>query len=227
MHELGACMTMKEQREQQTGQTVWNSEWLYQLLCRVRDVVLAALLLAVLAPFLLVVGLLIVLDSPGAGPIFAQTRVGLDGKRFTLYKLRTMHPDAEAELGTLLPYNEMDGPVFKLRNDPRVTRLGRFLRRACIDELPQLWNVLRGDMSLVGPRPAPPREVEQYDAYTRQRLAVLPGLTCYWQVQPCRNQTSFREWVELDLRYIRERTFLGDLAILGKTVLAVMRMDGQ
>ncbi len=204
-----------------------NRDRIYRLLCRMRDVALSALALLVLWPFLLLVAVVIVIDSPGAGPIFAQTRVGKDGKTFTLYKFRTMRPHAERELEKLLPFNEMDGPVFKIRNDPRITRVGVLLRRSCIDELPQLWNVLRGDMSLVGPRPALPREVDQYDAHTRQRLSVLPGLTCYWQIQPDRNRLPFDQWLALDLQYIRQRSMANDWKIIWKTFGAILGMNGE
>lgn len=201
---------------------VSRREWLR----RVRDVFLALFMLALLWPLMLVVTVLIMVESPGAGPVFAQTRVGLNGKEFTFYKFRTMHPGAESELESLLHQNEMQGPVFKMRDDPRITKVGRFLRRSSIDELPQLWNVLKGDMSIVGPRPALPREVAQYDEYSRQRLSVIPGMTCYWQVQPDRNSLSFREWLELDLKYIREQSPGVDLKIIARTAAAVLGMNG-
>lgn len=193
---------------------------------RVRDIFLALVMLALLWPVMLVVTVLIMVESPSAGPVFAQTRVGLNGKEFTFYKFRTMHPGAESELESLLHQNEMQGPVFKMRDDPRITKVGRFLRRSSIDELPQLWNVLKGDMSIVGPRPALPREVAQYDDYSRQRLSVIPGMTCYWQVQPDRNSLSFREWLELDLKYIREQSPGVDLKIIARTAAAVLGMNG-
>lgn len=199
----------------------------YWKLKRVQDVLLSALALAVLWPLLVVVAVIIVLDSPGAGPIFSQTRVGRDGKEFTFYKFRSMRPHAEEELEDLLRYNEMSGPAFKMKEDPRITRFGRFIRRSSIDELPQLWNVLKGDMSLVGPRPGLPREVEQYDAYTRQRLLVTPGLTCYWQTQPHRNDLSFDKWVEMDVKYIKEQSFLTDWKIILATFTAVLGMNGE
>ena len=194
---------------------------------RLQDVVLSALALAVLWLPVLLVALIIVIDSPGAGPIFSQTRIGRDGKPFTFYKFRSMRPNADAELEELLPYNEMSGPVFKIKDDPRITRFGRFIRRASIDELPQLINVLKGDMSIVGPRPGIPREVEQYDDYARQRLIITPGLSCYWQIQPDRNELSFEEWVELDIKYIRERSFLTDWKIIFATFGAVLGMNGE
>ena len=199
----------------------------YWMLRRMQDVVLSLLALVVLWPVMLITAVVIVLDSPGAGPIFAQTRVGRDGKTFTFYKFRSMCPDAEEKLEKLLPHNEMEGPVFKMKDDPRITRVGRFIRKTSIDELPQLWNVLRGEMSLVGPRPGIPREVAQYDAYARQRLLVTPGLTCFWQIQPHRNALSFEEWVELDVKYIRERSFLTDWKIILATFGAVLGMNGE
>jgi lipopolysaccharide/colanic/teichoic acid biosynthesis glycosyltransferase len=198
----------------------------YWKIRRAQDVILSLLALLVLWPFLLIVALVIVIDSPGAGPVFAQTRIGRDGKPFTFYKFRTMRPNAEAELNELLQYNEMEGPVFKIKEDPRITRIGKFLRKASIDELPQLWNVLRGDMSLVGPRPGIPREVEQYDAYARQRLIVTPGLTCLWQIQPNRNSLSFDEWMELDVQYIAQRSLKTDWKIIWATFGAVFGMNG-
>ena len=206
--------------------TVLNRGRNYWRFRRFQDIVLSSLALAALWPFLLLVALIIVIDSPGASPIFAQTRVGRDGKEFTFYKFRSMIPNAESHLEELLPENEMCGPVFKIRDDPRMTRFGRFIRKCSIDELPQLYNVLRGDMSIVGPRPALPREVAQYDDYAMQRLIVSPGLTCYWQIQPNRNQLSFDEWLELDLKYIRERSFLTDWKIILSTFSAVLGMTG-
>lgn len=206
---------------------VLHSGRFYWKLRRFQDVVLSATALLVLWPVMLLVAVIIMLDDPGAGPIFSQIRVGRDGKPFRFYKFRTMYPDAEAELEDLLEQNEMDGPCFKIKNDPRITRVGRFLRRSSIDELPQLWNVLRGEMSIVGPRPPLPREVEEYDAYAMQRLLITPGLTCYWQIQPDRNRMSFDEWLELDIRYIKERSFLTDWCIIFKTFCAVLGMNGE
>lgn len=199
---------------------------LYWSLRRFQDVMLSMAALIVLLPFMLLVALVIVLDDPGAGPIFTQERVGRDGKRFRFYKFRSMRANAEAELEDLLELNEMDGPCFKIKNDPRITRVGRFIRKTSIDELPQLWNVLRGEMSIVGPRPPIPREVEEYDAYAMQRLLITPGLTCYWQIQPHRNNLSFEEWLALDLKYINERSFLTDWKIIFKTFGAVFGMNG-
>lgn len=193
---------------------------------RTQDLVLSAAALALLWPLMGLVALAIWLDSPGASPIFVQERVGRDGRLFRFYKFRSMVPDAEARLAGMLDQNEMDGPVFKIRDDPRVTRVGRFLRRTGIDELPQLVNILKSDMSIVGPRPALPREAAQYTDYERQRLYVTPGLTCYWQIMPHRNQLSFAQWVELDLQYIQERSFWLDWKIIVRTFRTVLRMYG-
>lgn len=197
--------------------------WFYR---RTQDICLALLGLLLTWPIMLVVAIAIVIESPGAGPIFAQKRVGRDGKEFTFYKFRSMKPHAEEELDGLLDQNEMSGPVFKIKNDPRITKVGRIIRKTSIDELPQLINVLKGEMSIVGPRPALPREVAQYDEYAKQRLIITPGLTCYWQIQPQRNDLTFDQWLELDLKYIQERSFRVDWKIIFKTVGAVLDMNG-
>ena len=200
---------------------------LYWIGRRTQDILFSFLAILVLWPLVAVCAILIMIDSPGASPFFVQERVGRNGKRFNLLKLRTMIPSAPSMLDSLLDRNEMDGPVFKIKEDPRITRVGKFLRKTSIDELPQLWNILKGDMSIVGPRPPVPREVEQYTEYQRQRLYVTPGLTCYWQIQPHRNDLSFDEWVELDLKYIRERSFLTDWKIIFKTFGAVFNLMGE
>ena len=198
-----------------------------RFLRRAQDIFFSLLALLVLWPLMLVIAIIIWADDPKGSPFFAQTRVGKDGKTFRFYKFRSMYVNAEAKLESLLGQNEMDGPVFKIKDDPRITRVGHFIRRTSIDELPQLINILMGDMSIVGPRPALPREVEEYDEYQRQRLLISPGLTCYWQIQPRRNSLSFDEWVELDLRYIQERSFWTDWKIIFGTVGAVLHGDGE
>ena len=212
---------MLDKREVQTGKR------LYCAAKRGQDILFSLLALLVLWPFMLLLALVIYIDSPGASPFFVQQRIGLNGKPFRFIKFRSMVPDAEKKLHALLDKNEMDGPVFKIKRDPRITRVGSFIRRCSIDELPQLINILKGDMSIVGPRPALPREVKKYDDYERQRLYVRPGLTCYWQVQPRRNDLSFDEWLELDLKYIRERSFITDWKIIFKTFSAVIGMEGE
>lgn len=203
-----------------------RSDCRYWTIRRAQDVFFSALALLVLWPVIAIFAIIIVIDSPGASPIFVQERVGRDGKTFRFLKLRSMVPKAEQKLDALLGQNEMDGPVFKIKEDPRITRVGRFIRKTSIDELPQLWNILKGDMSIVGPRPALPREVAQYDDYERQRLYVTPGLTCYWQIQPHRNELTFDEWMELDLKYIEERSFVTDWKIIFGTFGAVLGMNG-
>lgn len=193
---------------------------------RMQDILLSAAGLLLLWPLMLAVAVIIVIDSPGAGPVFTQTRVGENGRVFTFYKFRSMHPNAEAELESLLQYNEMSGPAFKMHNDPRVTRVGKIIRQTNIDELPQLWNVLKGDMRIVGPRPALPREVARYDDHARQRLQVRPGMTCYWQVQPYRDKLDFDQWMALDMKYIEEQSFLTDWKIIFATLRAVLQRNG-
>lgn len=198
----------------------------YLAVKRCFDIVFSLLCIIVFTIPILFVMLLIVIDSPGASPIYTQYRVGKNGRVFKFYKLRSMVPGADQMLDSLLDQNEMEGPAFKISNDPRITRVGRVIRKTCIDELPQLWNILKGDMSFVGPRPPLPREVEQYNDFQRIRLSVVPGLTCYWQIQPNRNSLTFDKWLELDLKYIEERNVKTDLMIIFKTVGAVLKMEG-
>ncbi|GAB4254129.1 MAG: hypothetical protein Kow00109_29630 [Acidobacteriota bacterium] len=191
---------------------------------RVMDFAIAAVSLILLSPLMAATALAIKLTSPG--PIlYRQTRCGLYGRRFTLYKFRTMVDGAEDLLWDIFHLNEMDGPVFKMRNDPRVTKIGRFLRKYSIDELPQLWNVLKGEMSIVGPRAPLPYEVEYYKLDQRRRLSVKPGITCLWQVSG-RNDISFEKWMELDLQYIDRWSLWLDLRILFKTIPAVITGRG-
>lgn len=202
------------------------SKPVYDFFKRFFDFVIALIMLVVLAIPLAVIAIIIVIDSPGASPLYVQKRVGKNGREFKFYKFRSMVPNAESMLDSLLKQNEMDGPAFKMKDDPRITRFGRFIRKTCIDELPQLLNVIKGDMSLVGPRPPLPREVAMYDEYQKQRLSVTPGITCFWQVTPERNTVSFDEWMESDLKYIEERGVKTDLIILFKTVGTVFGMEG-
>jgi exopolysaccharide biosynthesis polyprenyl glycosylphosphotransferase len=194
----------------------------YQLFWkRVFDVAASVLLLTLFAPFVLLAAILIKLSSPGP-VLFRQARVGMNGRLFTCYKFRTMVHGADQMKAELTHLNEMDGPVFKIRNDPRTTRLGRFLRRTSLDELPQLFNVLAGHMSIVGPRPAVPDEVEKYEAWQRRRLSVRPGLTCLWQVNG-RNRVDFETWMKLDLNYIDNWSWMLDLKIILRTIPAMLK----
>ncbi len=191
---------------------------------RALDITVAAALLVLAAPLMLLVAVAIKLDSPGP-VIFRQRRVGKDGRLFTFYKFRGMVADAEARLHEVAHLNEVDGPIFKSRRDPRVTRVGRVLRRTSLDELPQLWNVLRGDMSLVGPRPPLPTEVAQYEPWQRDRLLAPGGITGLWQVSG-RNLLGFEDMVRLDLEYITRWSLWLDLVILARTVLVVFTARG-
>lgn len=200
---------------------------LYTLIKRIQDIVLATLVLVILFPLLLILSVIIFIDDPHGSPVFSQMRVGKEGKLFRMYKFRSMCVDAEEKLADLYQYNEMDGPAFKIKNDPRITRVGHIIRKTCIDELPQLWNILLGQMSFVGPRPALPQEVERYDEYQRQRLKVVPGLTCYWQIQPHRNEMNFSQWVEWDIKYINEQSLLTDWIIILSTIRVVVLCMGD
>ena len=187
---------------------------------RLADVLLALALLALLSPLLLAIAIGIKLASPGP-VLFRQVRCGLHGRRFTFLKFRTMRTDAERLKPLLEAFNEMDGPAFKMTNDPRVFPFGGFLRRTSLDELPQLWNVLRGDMSFVGPRPSVVEEVAQYEPWQRRRLSMKPGLTCLWQISG-RNELTFDEWMRLDLEYIDNWSLWLDVKIALKTIPAVL-----
>jgi lipopolysaccharide/colanic/teichoic acid biosynthesis glycosyltransferase len=191
---------------------------------RALDVVIAALVLVATAPFVVLAIVGIVLVDFG-NPIFRQERIGRDGRRFMMFKLRTMVHGAHDLLPQLRCYNEADGPVFKMRDDPRLHPLGAFLRRTSIDELPNFLNVLVGHMAVVGPRPPLPEEVAHYDERALRRLVVKPGITCLWQISG-RSQLSFEEWMALDNRYIDTWTPLGDLWIVARTVPAVVRGNG-
>lgn len=205
--------------------TLFRENLLLQLfLKRVLDVVVSFLLLLLLSPLLLTVAIGTKLTSPGP-VLFAQERVGMNRRRFRMLKFRSMYVDAEQRLGEVAHLNEMDGPVFKVRNDPRVTPLGRWLRATSVDELPQLFNVLQSEMSLVGPRPPLPEEVDRYEWLYRKRLSIKPGVTCYWQISG-RNDVSFRRWMELDRTYVDNWSLWLDLKILLMTVPAVLFRKG-
>lgn len=196
----------------------------YRFAKRAFDIVGSSLLLVLLAPVFLVIAVCVAATSPG--PIFYRsTRVGLCGRKFPFIKFRSMRQDADKMLEALKQQNEKDGPIFKIKDDPRITPIGRFIRKYSLDELPQIYSVLIGDMSLVGPRPPIIREVEQYDDHALGRLLVKPGISCYWQIMG-RSNLTFQEWIELDLRYIREMSFWNDLLILLKTPGSVLKGDG-
>lgn len=220
----GATEDVKECRAD-SGQPVCPRLSGWQLvLKRVFDLVVSIAVLPLAMVLGLISAILIKVDSPG--PVFfKQQRIGKDGTPFLLYKFRSMFKDADAIVEKLKDLNEAEGPIFKIKKDPRITRAGAILRKTSMDELPQLMNVIKGDMSLVGPRPPLPREVDKYTDYQRGRLAVKPGLTCLWQVQG-RSSIPFDKWVELDLEYIRIQSLWLDLKILLKTIPAVLKGTG-
>ncbi len=193
---------------------------------RIFDCSFSTLALIIFALPMAIIALIIFLGD-GYNPIFAQERITRFGKPFKMYKFRTMVKDADKMLNSLLDDNEMDGPVFKIKEDPRITRFGKFLRATSLDEIPQFFNVLKGDMALIGPRPPLPREVEQYSEYHKIRLVVTPGITCIWQTHPKRNSVSFEEWVDMDIDYVLNRTFWLDIKIIFKTVYVMFCKEGE
>ncbi len=194
---------------------------------RLFDMFFASLILLFFLPLMLVIAVVIYIDDPSAGPFYKQIRVGRHGKEFYMYKFRTMRANADKILEDLKDQNEMDGPVFKIKDDPRITRVGKFLRKVSLDELMQFFNVLKGDMTLVGPRPPLPDEVKFYTDYQKLRLLVTPGITCTWQISKNRNDIPFEEWVEMDLDYIQNRTTFNDILIMLKTPIVMISATGR
>ena len=190
---------------------------IYLFFKRAMDIIGSLCGIILLSPLLIIVALAIKIEDPKGSIFFSQQRCGKDNKLFPMYKFRSMVSNAEELLEELMEHNEMDGPVFKIKDDPRITRVGKFIRKTSIDELPQLFNILIGHMSIVGPRPAIPHEVAEYNDYHKQRLLVKPGLTCIWQVSG-RNSIGFDEWMEMDLEYIEKRNLWMDIKLIFKTV---------
>lgn len=197
----------------------------YEFFKRIFDIVMSLLALIVLLPVFLGVAIAIKCED-GGRVFFGQIRLTKGGKEFKMYKFRSMCPDAEKKLDSLMSQNEMTGPAFKIKADPRITRVGRFIRKTSIDELPQLYNILLGDMSIIGPRPPLPREVAQYTPYQMHRLDVKTGLACYHECQGRSDSHDFDEWVESDLKYIRERSCLTDLKVIWWTIRVVLTGKG-
>lgn len=218
-------MTEVVEKPEESDRLAPNKSLIYRFIKRAFDIVVSAVGLVICSPILLAAGIAIKMEDPEGTIFYSQPRIGLNGSMFSCYKLRSMYSNADEVKAALIDQNEMDGPVFKIRNDPRVTKVGRFIRKWSIDELSQLWNVLRGDMSLVGPRPLPVAEELSCNAYQRQREMVKPGITCYWQVSG-RNKILFAEWVELDLKYVREQSLWTDLKLLLMTIPAVLSAKG-
>ncbi len=211
---------MQAKAPQIKGAIFVNEPFLYRYTKRSTDIVGSLAGIIVLSFLFLVISVWIKIEDPRGPVFFSQKRIGKNGKEFNMYKFRSMVTDAEERLKELLALNETTGAMFKMKNDPRVTRVGRFIRKTSIDELPQLFNVLKGDMSLVGPRPPLPREVDEYTSYDKQRLFVVPGCTGLWQVSG-RSNIGFKEMVELDLQYIQTRSLLVDVKIIFKTILVL------
>ena len=207
--------SLRKLREDDTIQPIEGP--IYLFFKRAMDIIGSLCGIILLSPLLIIVALAIKIEDPKGSIFFSQQRCGKDNKLFPMYKFRSMVSNAEELLEELMEHNEMDGPVFKINDDPRITRVGKFIRKTSIDELPQLFNILIGDMSIVGPRPAIPHEVAEYSHYHKQRLLVKPGLTCIWQVSG-RNSIGFDEWIEMDLEYIEKRNLWMDIKLIFKTV---------
>lgn len=199
----------------------------YWIVKRIFDIICSFAALILLSPLFLLLCIAVFVDDPHASCFYSQQRVGRNGRIFRMWKFRSMVANADQMLDQLQELNEKDGPAFKIKDDPRITRVGRFIRKTSLDELPQLWNVLKGDMSIVGPRPALPCEVEQYTEVQKLRLLVTPGLTCYWQVRQNRDQVGFDEWVKLDLQYIQDRSWGLDLKLIFQTFRVIFRGMGE
>ena len=204
----------------------YKSKPFYSFFKRLFDLVVSGVCLIILLIPFAIICLIILINDKEASPIFVQQRVGKNGKLFNIYKFRTMCANAEEKIVELQELNEADGPVFKIKDDPRITKVGAVLRASNIDELPQLFNIFLGNMSFVGPRPPLPKEVEQYRESDKLRLLVTPGLTCYWQATKNRNEVSFDEWMEMDRRYIMERSAWGDIKLIFKTFLFLFKRSG-
>lgn len=217
--------------EQEQSQGNWldktriEEQTVYELVKRIMDFILACAGFIVISPVLLWVAYKIHREEPNCSVIFAQKRVGQNGKLFTMYKFRSMCPDAEEQLGELLDKNELKGAMFKIKEDPRITEFGKFIRRTSLDELPQLINVIKGDMSLIGPRPPLQREVAEYTQFDMQRLLVKPGCSGLWQVSG-RNDVDFDEMVEFDIDYIQNRSLKLDISLIIKTIKVMLKSDG-
>lgn len=197
----------------------------YEFFKRLFDILLCSFALIVLSPVFLIVAIAVKCQD-GGSVFYSQTRMTKNGKKFQMYKFRSMCPDADKKLKELMDQNEMEGPAFKMKDDPRITKVGRILRKTSIDELPQLANVIKGDMSIVGPRPPLVSEVEQYTPYQMHRLDIKTGLSCYRECYGRSNIHSFDEWVESDLKYIRERSLWTDLKVILLTIKVVLTGDG-
>lgn len=225
MDEVGVSSPNGNDDKIQLNKQKIDSKIIYRFFKRAIDILGSSIGLIVLLPLFLVVGFKIKKEDAAGTIFFSQIRVGKNGKLFKMYKFRSMCVDAEERLDLLLEHNDIDGAMFKMKDDPRITKIGKFIRKTSIDELPQFWNVLKGDMSLVGPRPPLKREVEEYTSYDLQRLFIKPGCTGLWQVSG-RNHLNFEQMIELDLKYINTLSLINDIKIILKTVYIIIRPNG-
>jgi len=216
---------MRENDDKEKNVISVNNNMSYEIIKRMIDIIGASIGIVFLSLIFLIVSIAIKIEDPKGPIFFSQLRVGKNGEKFKMYKFRSMVTDAEEKLEQLLQYNETTGAMFKMKYDPRVTKIGRFVRKTSIDELPQLLNVLKGDMSLVGPRPPLPREVDLYTKYDKQRLLVTPGCTGLWQISG-RSNIGFKQMVELDLFYIEHKSLLLDMKIILKTCFLFLGSKG-
>ena len=216
-----------EECEGWSSEEIRRSKPVYFFIKRVFDILFSLLLIVLLSPLFLIIAIAIKVEDPKGPIIFKQDRIGAQGKPFKMYKFRSMIVDAEKELKQLMPLNERQGPVFKMKDDPRVTKVGRIIRKFSADELPQFVNVLKNDMSIVGPRPALTKEFEAYTEHHKKRLLVPQGLTCYWQTRLNRDSLSFEESVNLDLLYIKKCGFWSDFKLIVQTIGVVLLGQGR
>lgn len=225
--ELERALRESSYPEELQGLKGLESRRVYRTLKRVFDILFGVVIFALFWWLYLLLAIIIKIDDPKGSPIFAQQRVGKNGKPFTMYKFRTMCVDAEDRLEEIAHPNEKTGPVFKIKDDPRILRSGKLIRKLSLDELPQFWNVLKGDISVVGPRPALPKEVATYNEYQKQRLLIKPGITCYWQTRTNRDSISFDDWVDLDLLYIKQCGVWADMKLIIQTIGVVLTAQGS
>ncbi|HHT57150.1 MAG TPA: sugar transferase [Herbinix luporum] len=223
-YSVSGSNALKEDADKRYIKVNGKEHKLYFAIKRIMDIILSFLGLIILSPIFLITAIAIRLESKGK-VIFSQTRTGKDGKEFKMYKFRSMCEDAEKLRSSLLDQNKMDGPVFKIVEDPRVTKVGHFIRKTSIDELPQLINILKGDMSIVGPRPLVTYETSQFSDYENQRHQVKPGLTCYWQISG-RNDIPFSQWIKLDIKYLEDMSLWTDVKIIFLTIKVVLTGKG-
>lgn len=222
---MGSCTP--DAKTAAAAERLRSGRFVYRFLKRTFDMVFSFTVLVILSWLFVAIAIAIKIDDPQGPVFFGQERIGKDGRNFRMWKFRSMCNDAEAKLAALQGQNEKDGPVFKMADDPRITRVGHFIRKTSIDELPQFLNVLLGDMSVVGPRPALPKEVVEYTPRQKQRLLVKPGMTCYWQTRRNRDSITFDEWVELDLLYIKKCSIWSDFKLVIQTIGVVLTAQGS